>query len=257
MRKLWLLTAGLVVLAACSSSTPAAPRDPGAPELAGSAWTVTTINGTASLTDARPTMAFADGRATGLASCNRYSAGYTQDGAGLAFDQVASTAMACSPEAVMTQEQAFTEALGKVAGLRPAGDGLELVDASGRPLLTLAPVAPVADRPLEGTVWQLSGIRDGEAVASPVAGTTVTMQLSGGRLTGKACNNFHGPVRVDGESFAAGPLASTKMACADAENAQETTVLAALEAAKTFAIEGDRLTLATAEGSGLEFVAAG
>jgi heat shock protein HslJ len=50
---------------------------------------------------------------------------------------------------------------------------------------------------------------------------------------------------------------STKMACASAElNAQETAVLANLQAATSYAIDGDTLKLSAADGTGLVFTAA-
>lgn len=255
MRKFWMLTVGLVaLLAACSSATPAVPQSGPAPELDGTAWTVTQIKGAATLADHQPTMEFAEGRVAGLASCNQFSGGYTQNGAELRIAQTAQTAMACSPEEVMTQEQEFTAALGAVAAVRAAGDGLELLDASQQVLLSLA---KLQDRPLEGTEWQLSGIVEADAVFSPVADSAVTMQISDGQLTGKACNRFNGAVEVDGESFKAGPLMSTKMACAnDEETAQETKVLTILQAATTFSIKANQLTLKAADGTGLEFTAA-
>lgn len=255
MRKFWMLTVGLVaLLTACSSATPAAPQPGPAPELDGTAWTVTQIKGAATLPDHQPTMEFADGRVGGLASCNRFTAGYTQNGAELEVAEVAQTAMLCSPEEVMTQEQEFSAALGAVAAVRTAGDGLELLDANQEVLLTLA---KLLDQPLEGTDWQLSGIIEADAVSSPVAGSTVTMRISEGKLTGKACNTFNGAVEVDGESFKTGPLMSTKMACANEdETAQETKVLTILQAATTHSIKASQLTIKAADGTGLEFTAA-
>jgi heat shock protein HslJ len=144
-----------------------------------------------------------------------------------------------------------------VAGVRAAGTGVELLDATGKAVLTLAPAPAESAKPLAGTTWQLSGIIANEAVTSPVAGTTVTLTITGDQLTGKACNTFSGPVTVDGSSFKAGPLMSTKMACDNAaETSQETQVLTTLEAATRYAIEGNTLTLKAPDGTGLEFQAA-
>jgi heat shock protein HslJ len=50
---------------------------------------------------------------------------------------------------------------------------------------------------------------------------------------------------------------STKMACANPdESAQETAVFAAIEAATSYAIVGNTLTLKADDGTGLEFRAA-
>jgi heat shock protein HslJ len=85
----------------------------------------------------------------------------------------------------------------------------------------------------------------------------VTLQVSGDQVSAKACNTFRGQVSVDGTTFKAGPLMSTKMACANPdESAQETAVFAAIEAATSYAIVGNTLTLKADDGTGLEFRAA-
>jgi putative lipoprotein len=118
-----------------------------------------------------------------------------------------------------------------------------------------APSTPAT--PLAGTSWQLSAVVAKAATAAPVAGSSVTMQITGDQLSGKACNTFRGQVTVDGSSFKAGPLMSTKMACANPdENAQEAAVLTGIEAATSYAIAGNTLTLKAADGTGLEFRAA-
>ncbi len=220
MRKHWIATIGLLaLLAACSSPSPAVPGSAPAtaPNLAGTSWVVTGITGANTLADHRPTLEFEADRVSGMASCNRFSAGYTQSGSELKVSpDLVMTQMACSPATVMAQEEAFAKALASVAGVRTAAAGLELLDATGKVVLTLQPEPAEPAKPLEGTSWQLSGIIAGEAVSSPVAGTTVSLTIAGGQLTGKACNTFRGTVTVSGDSFKAGPLMSTKMACASA-----------------------------------------
>lgn len=257
MKKHWIATVGLVaLLTACSSVTPAAPGA-GAPALDGTAWVVTAIGGTFTLPDHQPTIAFAGDRASGLASCNQFNAGFSQSGSTVKLTPGAMTAMACSPEAVMTQEQTFTAALAATASVRSAGTDAELVDASGKVVLTLQPAPAVSPKPLSGTTWQLSAILATAATASPVAGSTVTLQITGDQLSGKACNMFRGEVKIEGSTFKVGPLMSTKMACANPdESAQETAVLTALEAVSSYAIVGDTLTVKADDGTGLEFRAA-
>jgi heat shock protein HslJ len=132
-----------------------------------------------------------------------------------------------------------------------------LLAASGRVVLSLQPAPAETPRPLTGTTWQLSAVIAKAATASPVPGSTVTLQVNGDQLTGKACNTFRGQVQIEGSSFKAGPLMSTKMACANPdENAQETAVLTALGAATSYAIVGNTLTLKAEDGTGLEFRAA-
>ena len=253
MKKLWAVSVSLLaVLAACGSTTPAAPGA-AAPALAGTSWTVTQLNGTDVLATAVPTLEFGDDAVAGSASCNRFNAGFSQSGATVTIMPGAQTAMACADD-VMAQEQAFTAALAKVTGVRAAGDGVELVDASDAALLTLA---AVVDVPLEGTTWTLSGVISGDAVASPAAGGDVTMTIVDGTLSGKACNTFRGSVTAADGRIEVGPLMSTKMACTSAElTAQENAVLKTLQAASSYTVKGNSLTVTAADGTGLTFTAA-
>ncbi|MFT4109519.1 META domain-containing protein [Propionicimonas sp.] len=254
MRKIWLVPVGLLaLLAACSTPTPAAPATAPAPALAGTSWTVTQLNGSAPLAAHEPTMDFGTSDVAGSASCNRYTAAFTQDGGSVTITPGVLTQMACA-EDVMAQEHAFTLALTQVAGARTAGSGVELVNADGTAVLTLA---AVEDKPLEGTEWRLSGVIADEAVSSAAGDGTVSLTITGGQLSGRACNSFHGPVAASGGSFRTGALASTKMACASAAlTKQEHTVLATLQAATSYAITGDQLIISADDGAGLVFTAA-
>lgn len=254
MSRMWVVSIGLVaLLAACSSPTPAAPASSAAPTLSGTAWKVTQLGGTATIAGHEPTMEFAADAVAGLASCNRYTGAFSQDGAAVKITPGAMTQMMCAAD-VMTQEQAFTQALTKVASVRSAGDGIELVDSDARAVLTLA---AIADLPLEGTTWTLSGLVANDAVTTPVSGSTVTMTIADGTLSGKACNSFHGTVDAKDGTIKVGPLMSTKMACtSEALTKQETQVLTTLQAATTYTIKGDELTISAPDGTGLVFTGA-
>ena len=64
------------------------------------------------------------------------------------------------------------------------------------------------------------------------------------------CNTLSGSYEVDGETLTFGPLATTQMACTEmGASEQEAAVLAGLEATRSFAIEGDVLTLAGEDGA--------
>lgn len=259
MSRFWGLRVGLVVLlAGCTSTTPAAPGSASAtvPLLAGTSWVVTRIGDVDTPPGRRPTMQFAATEVSGSASCNRYVAGYLLNGAGLTIARAAMTEMACTGTGVMEQEAAFAAALPAVTRVRTSAAGLELADARGVAVLTLARAPEVVDTPLQPTTWRLSGIVAGEAVSSPVAGSEVTLTITATALAGKACNTFRGSVTAADGKIAVGPLASTKLACTDAGlNAQEATVLKTLAAATGYVIEGDTLTITAAGGAGLTFTA--
>jgi heat shock protein HslJ len=68
-------------------------------------------------------------RVAGSGGCNRLTGSYLLDGEQLTFAQMAGTMMACSQG--MELENAFHDALGKVARWRIDGKRLELFDAAG------------------------------------------------------------------------------------------------------------------------------
>ena len=79
------------------------------------------------------------GRVSGSAGCNRYAAAYTASDIEIRISAAASTRMFCAdPPGVMEQEAAFLAALAEAASFKVAGESLQLLDASGSVLVTLA-----------------------------------------------------------------------------------------------------------------------
>jgi heat shock protein HslJ len=119
-----------------------------AKQVEGTAWTVTGINngkgGVASLVaDTNVTIEFGpEARVSGTAGCNRYTAGYTADKGALKFAPAAATRMMCAAPGVMQQEQAFLQALTRVATMRMEGDRLELRAADGALMISAQRAAP-------------------------------------------------------------------------------------------------------------------
>jgi heat shock protein HslJ len=106
--------------------------------LAGTSWRATGINNgrqaVVSLVNGTTvTLSFgADGDASGLGGCNRYSGHYEATGSRISIGGIAVTAMACAePPGVMEQERAFLKALGTASSVRFEGDRLELRTAEG------------------------------------------------------------------------------------------------------------------------------
>jgi len=139
-----LLLIGFAGLAGCASdaakeSTPpadesATPAPAPAPDLAGSSWAVTTIEGDSVVAGSEVTIAFAaDGQASGNATCNNYNGKYTLEGANLTFGPTMSTLRACLEEGKTAQEAKFLGALAKVAtwSIMP-DDGLVLTTSEGK-----------------------------------------------------------------------------------------------------------------------------
>lgn len=104
--------------------------------LAGS-WGVTGINNgrnavVSVVTGTTVTMAFtADGKVSGSAGCNQYTASFEADGLKARFSAPAATRKMCPGAGVMEQEQSFLKALEAVTTMRVEGDRLEFRDDRG------------------------------------------------------------------------------------------------------------------------------
>jgi heat shock protein HslJ len=98
-----LLTAAFIV-AGCA--TP--PGSPGSgfttPDLAGTRWVVTSIDGRAPAGPAITADFGNDGRVSGDAGCNSYSGPYIQDGRSVQFGELLSTRRACVDDGRQRQE---------------------------------------------------------------------------------------------------------------------------------------------------------
>ncbi len=103
-------------------------------------WIATTIGGTAVLPGTTIDASFADdGRMTGTAGCNRYSAPCTRDGERITIGPTVATRMYCgAPEGIMEQEAAYFAALERAAAVRFGPRTLALVDAGGAQLVSFA-----------------------------------------------------------------------------------------------------------------------
>ena len=103
--------------------------------LAGATWVVEALDTTKVVDGARVTLAFGDnGRLSGTAACNSYTATYGLSGEGLTIGPAASTRKACDPP-LMAQEQTFLALLAVVNRFEIAADGALILHTSdGRTL---------------------------------------------------------------------------------------------------------------------------
>ncbi|NKI34206.1 META domain-containing protein [Wenzhouxiangella sp. XN79A] len=132
-----LLFAGLLGLSGCTMpNAPDVEPDSGTdPErLTATTWVFETVADQPLPDRVRVTMGFeaTEGRVFGRAGCNRYTAGYTLDGADFEVGTAAATKMMC-PEAMMQVEDRFLKALDgfRRATIDPATGRLELAGADG------------------------------------------------------------------------------------------------------------------------------
>ncbi len=124
MRHAFLSIAALGLAMACAppAAKPEVVANPlTAEQLTGAPWRVVTINGDAV---EGPTMQFGgDGRVSGNASCNQYSAAFRLDGEKLSFEQAISTMMACIEGNKEAVERRFLATLAEVERGEIAADG--------------------------------------------------------------------------------------------------------------------------------------
>jgi heat shock protein HslJ len=107
------------------------------PDLVGTGWTLTSLDGSRLIADTEITLSIQEAYLGGTMTCNNYGGGpdsgaYTVSDGRLAIRQLAVTVQLCSePEGVMEQEAAYIEALYAAATYRVADDRLEIADAGG------------------------------------------------------------------------------------------------------------------------------
>jgi heat shock protein HslJ len=227
---------------------PAAPAAPGANTLAGTSWVLASLGGNPPVENTVVTLNFnTDGNAGGNDGCNIYGAPYTVDGNALKFGVIFGTLIACE-EPIMSQANAYRQALEQTSQFAIANDTLTLSDAGGKALATFSKQST----DLAGTNWIVTGYNNGnQAVVSPLVGTELTVAFGAdGRVTGNAgCNNYFGPYTQEAGKIDIGPLASTLKACLDPAGVmdQEMQFLEALQQAATYNLDANTLDLRTAD----------
>jgi heat shock protein HslJ len=235
---------GLVILAACAST-----GSQGGGSLTGVVWMLDNLNGKPPVTGTMISAEFTtDGKVSGTAGCNTYAGQYTASGSSIQFTApMASTMMACD-QPVMDQETAYFQALAAAKSFAVNGDKLTLKDSSG----TVVASYTAQSQDLSGSSWLATGYNNGkQAVVSVATGTELTAVFGkDGNMSGTAgCNNYSGPYKVDGSKITIGPLAATMMFCDNPAGVmdQEAQYLAALQSASTYQIEGNQMTMRTAD----------
>jgi heat shock protein HslJ len=191
-----------------------------------------------------PSAMFDGGTVGGSTGCNRFTAPDTVDGDALDVGAIASTRMACAPPADAV-ETAYLAALAKVRGWRSEEEGLALLDADGAEVLRYTIATPFGK-------WQATGLRRGNLIESPIAGTEITSTFGDdGRLVGSAgCNTYSATFTTDRGAIEITPPGATMMACASPGGImeQESAYLAALPSAVRYRVDGRSLELSSADG---------
>jgi heat shock protein HslJ len=227
------------------------------PALADSEWVLVSLNGGDLVEGSNITLGFAEGRVGGFAGCNGYGSEYTAADEGkLAISMIQITLQAClSPEGVMEQESAYTEALVNAVAYRVMGDRLEIEDAGGEVTLVFVRKEEFAMEPgdLVGTGWRLVSW-DGDG---PIEGSTITLVFrSEERVIGWAgCRGYYATYEASGDDvrfLSLGMLGSVEP-CSEDLRAQEGEDTTSLEGTTNYRLEAERLELLTAPGEVLVF----
>jgi heat shock protein HslJ len=246
------IVGGAVLAAGCGDDgapTPAAADPPAT--LAGTSWTLASLDldGDDVAAVGTPTLELgADGTLTGSTGCNQFSGTYTQTGSDLTVSLGPMTLAACVDPAAADQEAAILASLPEVTSFT-ADEQLVLLDADDVALLTY----DEGLSSIEGTSWTATGINNGRGgLESTLATETVTAEFGAdGALSGFAgCNDYTATYALSGEdTISITGVATTRKACAEEAMTLESQYVAALEAAATYAISGDALTLRDDDGA--------
>ncbi len=243
-----LTVVAAAIVMACSSTGSLPTAQPAS--LDGRTFLSTDVTGTTLVPGSQVRLTFQDGSLSASGGCNSMGGAYAVVGDRLTTSQMFMTEMACA-EPLMAQDQWLSAFLTDV----PISlDGNTLVLDDGTTQMTLLDKEEATpDKPLEGTLWVVDGIRTGDAVSSVPQGVTASLRIVDGRAEVQfGCNSGGGPVEVTADTLTFGPLISTKMACEPDQMTMETAVGTVLTGTVGYTIDADVLTL-DAGATGLMF----
>ena len=117
-------------------------------------------------------------------------------------------------------------------------------------LFILAACSGGAPASIDGQ-WALVsyGPADSQLSAAPDVDTSIDF-ASDGTLNGNVgCNGFGGDFTVEGDTITFGPIVSTMMFCEGSVGEQEAATLVVFQESASFVLDGDTLTVTSADGS--------
>ena len=111
-------------------------------------------------------------------------------------------------------------------------------------MIVLSACAGGSSASVEGQ-WKLVSYNQTPAVAD----IETSIEFKDGQMSGNVgCNGFGGEYKVNGDSIEFGPVMSTMMFCENVAE-QESTVLVTLQEKTSFVIDGNILTITSADGN--------
>jgi len=250
-----LATLALAALVGCGGAGTTV-ADGGSPDLEGG-WQLVSgqdAEGTLDLpADRVVTLVVKGADASGTSACNLYGATVAVDGRSVSFRQIGGTEMACEPQ-VMELERRYLAALSATDLGERSGDLLTLSGA--QTTLVFERDAPAVDADLVGTPWVLESLVDGQSVSSTVPGGRLVLREDGTFVASTGCGDLLGSFQADDgtvtvSGFVDEPVPAEP--CSEQATAQREHVVDVLRDGFEARVDGDRLTLTSAQGLGLGF----
>jgi heat shock protein HslJ len=219
-----------------------------AASLNGTSWLLKTLNGQPLKSNLQLTLNIENGKAFGDAGCNNYSGKYTEGGGNsLHIEKIYRTLVMCTPDQIMTQESQFVSALKDATIYHLVGKMMTLKNKNGVSLAVFNSQSQV----IKGTSWKVGSIEGSNVIDG--SKLTATFGTNGTVNGSSGCNSYSGSYTssISGKKININKLGLTRMSCHKPVGVmmQENKFVEMMEAAKTYRIEADRLTISKADGS--------
>ncbi len=184
----------------------------------------------------------------GSGGCNIYGGSYRVEDTTISFSNVFSTLIACEPEEIGRQEQAFFRALRTATQFRFA-DGLLIISYGTDEALVFTRLFNFAD-----STWRLIALESPSAGLELIGEPAITLKLTADSAGGSGgCNTYRSVPIYREESISFGQIISTQMACAEPVMALERAYLEALSAVQSYRMVNGQLVLLYGAGGRLIF----
>ena len=118
-------------------------------------------------------------------------------------------------------------------------------------LFVLAACAGGTSASIKGQ-WKLVSYGSASSQTPAAADVDTSIEFLDGKLSGNVgCNGFGGDYEVKGDTLTLGPVMSTMMFCEGPVGNQEMGSLAVLKESAKFVLDGDTLTITSADGNSM------
>lgn len=118
-------------------------------------------------------------------------------------------------------------------------------------VITALVLSACSSSSLAGTSWTLVSYGDPSNPTAAVSGVDTSLVFSSdGQVSGSmGCNGFGGDYQIKNGQIVFGSIVSTEMACEEPRMSQETATFAVMSGTVEYSINGNTLTLTSADGS--------